>query len=353
MMKATLAGLAMVAGMPALHAETLYVSNERGNSISVIDAATMMPLATWPVGGRPRGITLSLDGKYILLCASSDHAVQLIDRATGKIIADLPSGQDPEQFFLSRDGRMLFVANEDDAALTAIDLESRTVAFQVDVGKEPEGVAQSPDGRWVVVTSEEDNVVNWIDLTTRTMVDATETDQRPRHVEFTADGTQLWIAAEIGGTVQIADPHTRKITAAIRFAIAGVQDHLILPCGIRFTPDGKTAIVALGRANHIALVDVATRTVRAMCPWANGCGTSPSARMARALMQPMACPIACRSWTSPVRRSSARCRWALARGGSPSRHDLPAPLTQGTRTKVQFAPRPTRRTLSPVGTTGA
>ena len=245
MMKATLAGLAMVAGMPALHAETLYVSNERGNSISVIDAATMTPLATWPVGGRPRGITLSLDGKYILLCASGDHAVQLIDRATGKIIADLPSGQDPEQ---------------------AIDLESRTVAFQVDVGKEPEGVAQSPDGRWVVVTSEEDNVVNWIDLTTRMMVAATETDQRPRHVEFTADGTQLWIAAEIGGTVQIADPHTRKITAAIRFAIAGVQDHLILPCGIRFTPDGKTAVVALGRANHIALVDVATHTVRAYVP---------------------------------------------------------------------------------------
>ncbi len=40
----------------------------------------------------------------------------------------------------------------------------------------------------------------------------------------------------------------------------------MLPCGIRFTPDGKTAVVALGRANMIALVDVATRKFRAYVP---------------------------------------------------------------------------------------
>src|SRR3546814_11270607 len=87
--------------------------------------ATLVPYTklcrSWAVGGRPRGITGSKDGKYIYLCASTDHAVQVIERATGKVVAELPSGEDPEQFFLSRDGGTLFVANEDDAALTAID----------------------------------------------------------------------------------------------------------------------------------------------------------------------------------------------------------------------------------------
>jgi YVTN family beta-propeller protein len=59
---------------------------------------------------------------------------------------------------------------------------------------------------------------------------------------------------------------TRKLVDTLRFAIPGVQEHLMLPCGIRFTPDGKTAVVALGRANHVALVDVATRKVRAFVP---------------------------------------------------------------------------------------
>ncbi|MFN3799365.1 MAG: hypothetical protein ACK4S5_17905, partial [Sphingobium yanoikuyae] len=61
-------------------------------------------------------------------------------------------------------------------------------------------------------------------------------------------------------------PATRKIVETLHFAIPGVQDYQLLPCGIRFTPDGKSAVVALGRANHVALVDVATRKVRAYVP---------------------------------------------------------------------------------------
>ena len=95
----------------AAQGETLYVSNERGDSVSVVDTASGQVTATWAVGGRPRGITLSKDGRYLYLCASTDHAVQVIDRATGKLVAELPSGQDPEQFALSRDGKTLFVAN--------------------------------------------------------------------------------------------------------------------------------------------------------------------------------------------------------------------------------------------------
>ena len=145
----------------------------------MIDAASMSVTATWPVGVRPRGITLSKDGKYIYVCASGDHSVQVIDRATGKIVAELAFRPGSGAIFLSNDGNTLFVANEDDAALTAIDLPARKVDFQVTVGGEPEGVAQSPDGKWVAVTSEEDNVVNWIDLATRQMIDETPTGSSP------------------------------------------------------------------------------------------------------------------------------------------------------------------------------
>jgi YVTN family beta-propeller protein len=161
---------------------------------------------------------------------------------------------------------LLFVGNEDNAALTAIDIASRSVAFQVSVGKEPEGVAQSPDGRQLIVTSEDENVVNWIDLTTRKVVATVETALRPRHAEFTGDGKQVWIAAEAGGVVQIADTASHAILDTIHFDPPGVKDYQVLPCGIRFTPDGATAVVALGRANTIALVDVASRKVRAYVP---------------------------------------------------------------------------------------
>ena len=43
----------------------VYVSNEKDNTVSVIDSATMEVVKTINVGQRPRGITMSPDGKLI------------------------------------------------------------------------------------------------------------------------------------------------------------------------------------------------------------------------------------------------------------------------------------------------
>ena len=63
-------------------AETIYVTNEKAATISVIDGASLKVTATWPVGKRPRGLLLSKDGRYLYVCASDANAVQIVDRAT-------------------------------------------------------------------------------------------------------------------------------------------------------------------------------------------------------------------------------------------------------------------------------
>ncbi len=60
-----------LSGGPAF-AFTAYVSNEKGNSITVVDTETKQVVKTVDVGQRPRGITLSHDGKFLYLCASDD-----------------------------------------------------------------------------------------------------------------------------------------------------------------------------------------------------------------------------------------------------------------------------------------
>src|SRR5689334_23187349 len=69
----------------------VYVSNERDNTISVIDSDKLEVTRTFNVGARPRGITLTNDGKFILLCASDDDTVQVIEAETGKLAYTLPS----------------------------------------------------------------------------------------------------------------------------------------------------------------------------------------------------------------------------------------------------------------------
>jgi PQQ-dependent catabolism-associated beta-propeller protein len=116
-------------------------------------------------------------------------------------------------------------------------------------------MAISPDGKIAITTSETTNMAHWIDTATHKLFANTLVDSRPRHAEFTADGSQLWVSAEIGGTVTVFSVADQRERGKVHFAISGVNDDLIQPVGFKFSPDGKRAFVALGPANHVAVVD--------------------------------------------------------------------------------------------------
>ena len=97
--------LAFVMASPAW-AFTAYVSNEKGNSITIIDTGKMEVTKTVPVGHRPRGIALSQDGGELFICAGDDDLIQILDTKKLSITGTLPSGPDPELLILSPDGKV-------------------------------------------------------------------------------------------------------------------------------------------------------------------------------------------------------------------------------------------------------
>jgi len=239
----------------------VYVSNEKDNTITVVDSTTMEVVKTVNVGQRPRGITISHDGKHIYLCASDDDTIEVIDTATLEIVDTLPSGPDPELFVLSPDGKTLYVANEDDNLVTVIDVEGKNVLAEIPVGVEPEGMGISPDGKTMVNTSETTNMAHFIDTSTHEITDNVLVDSRPRFVEFKPDGSEAWVSAEIGGTVSVIDNQSRAVKHKITFEIPGLRAESIQPVGIRITADGKKAYVALGPANRVAVINAETYEV--------------------------------------------------------------------------------------------
>ncbi|MFL5055131.1 MAG: beta-propeller fold lactonase family protein, partial [Microvirga sp.] len=72
-MLAVLLGPAWFSG-PAL-AYTVYVSNEKDDTITVIDSKSLQVTRTVKVGRRPRGVILSKDGKFLYVCASDDNGI--------------------------------------------------------------------------------------------------------------------------------------------------------------------------------------------------------------------------------------------------------------------------------------
>lgn len=259
MLRTSLLALTLAAG-PVL-ADEIWISNEKDDTLSVIDVETLEVVRTIEVGERPRGITFSKDYSVLYVCASDSDTVQVIDPETGKVLHELPSGEDPEQFVLHPDDRHLYIANEDDAITTVVDTESRTVVAQIDVGIEPEGMAVSPDGRIAITTSETTNMAHWIDTEKRELFANTLVDSRPRHAEFVKDGTELWVSAEIGGTISVFDVASQSEKAKIGFEVHGVHPDRVQPVGFELTAGDTHAFVALGPSNHVAVVNAETYEV--------------------------------------------------------------------------------------------
>lgn len=256
--------LSLMLAAAAAQADRIFVSNERGNTVTVIDGTSWDVLTEFQAGLRPRGITVSPDGTKLYVCASDDNLVRVFDTQTYAELHTLPSGPDPELFVLEPNGRRLYIANEDDNLVTVVDTETHEVLAEVPVGVEPEGMAISPNSAFVVNTSETTNMAHFIDTETNAIKYNMLVDSRPRYAEYTSDGKRLFVTAEIGGTVSvfdIAEDGSPTEVSKIRFEVPGVQPEWLQPVGAKVTSDGKWLFVALGPSNRVAVVDAQTLEV--------------------------------------------------------------------------------------------
>lgn len=242
----------------------VYVSSEKDNAITMLDAKTHAVAGTIPTCKRPRHMQMMPDRNRLLVVCSDSNRADLIDLKTRKTVATVPLGDDPELLDLSPDGRTIYVSNEDDSQMSIIDVASKKVLKTVKTGAEPEGVKVSRDGKIVYVTSEVANMVHVIDTESGKIIKNVTAGNRPRRFLITPDDKELWVTNELGGTVSIIDRADHTLKGDIKFEVKGFRPNDITPVGMVMSADGKTAWIGLGRANHVALVDVASRQVKSL-----------------------------------------------------------------------------------------
>ena len=253
----------LLVAVPAATAQaqgTAYVSSEKDQALTLIDLATLSVKGTIPTCKRGRHLQLTPDGKIMVACTDS-NAADLIDPASGKSLRRIPLGDEPEAFDLSPDGRTIYVSNEDAGEASFIDAVSGKVLQSVKVGKEPEGVKVSADGKTLYVTSEVASLVHVIDVASAKIVKNVKVGKRPRRMAITPDGKELWVTNELDASVSIVNTADHTVAATLKFQVKGARAEDISPVGIAMTRDGKRAFVSLGKANHVAFVDVAARKV--------------------------------------------------------------------------------------------
>jgi YVTN family beta-propeller protein len=155
----------------------------------------------------------------------------------------------------------MFIANEEDSSLWIIDLAEKVLLHEVPTGAEPEGVFITKDGKTLYLTSEVADMIHRIDVDRGIITANVIVGTRPRRIRMTPDQKELWVSAELSGEIYIIDVETFKVTEVINFLPPGFRQVDVTPVGLVLTADGTTAYVSLGRANHVAFVDAATRKI--------------------------------------------------------------------------------------------
>jgi YVTN family beta-propeller protein len=275
---ALLAGCGRSCGSSARSKPMLYVTDEDGGYVVVVDPQATQAVARIKVGKRPRGVKVSPDGKLVYVALSGSprggpgvdesklpppdrgaDGVGIVDVERRELVRTLDSGPDPESFDVSPDGAWLYVSNEETAEMTVIDLSTGALHGKVKVGREPEGVTVKPDGKVVFVTSEEDSEVTVVDTKSLAVVAHVPTAGRPRSVVFTRDGATAFVADETGASVTVVDAVAYKPVGDIPIHLDSPMPVGPRPMGAVLSRDGREVYVTTGRGGSLAVLDVASR----------------------------------------------------------------------------------------------
>ena len=255
--------LLLLAGSPA-EAATLFVTNTKSDSVSVIDTNTFEVVATIAVGrGKPNRVVFHPEGRWAWVVYDKSHDLGVIDAETRKLVKRVKIGGNPYNLNFTPDGRHLLVldwsSDSSNDEVIIYDLAAEKIDGRVEVSTWPAHSVFSRDGKRLYVSGETAGDLTVIDLATRTVV--------ARHVHgggdamglaLTADGKTLYAAAGENKAVLKIDTTTNKPIGTI--ALPGIVHESTL------TLDGRYLYTTLRKANKIAVVDTATDRIVATIP---------------------------------------------------------------------------------------
>lgn len=234
-----------------------YGSQTPGGTISVIDLTGFKELRRVDVSPlrRPHGVTFA-DGK-VYFTAETNRIVGRLDPSTYQIDWLFGTGQaGTHMVWVNADATRMYTCNIGADSMTIMERGANPLAWNatvVPVGKGPEGFDVSPDGRELWAAHSRDGGVSIVNLEQKKVVETIDLQtKRSNRLKFTPDGKLALVSDLDAGEVLVIDVPTRKVTKKIPLGrmVEGILMH----------PDGTKAYVAVNADNYIAVIDMKTLT---------------------------------------------------------------------------------------------
>ncbi|BBX19541.1 hypothetical protein CRI77_14385 [Mycolicibacterium duvalii] len=247
---------------------TVYATSADSSLVAAIDAESYKVIATARTGPHPAHVIDAPNGK-VYVANSEDGTVSVFRRQNLEPMGRIEVGGMPHGLRAAADGSVIVVANHSAGALDVIDAGSDSVRFSVPVGDGPAQVAVSADGRFAYTGTTEPAAVVKVDLTARKIVGSAPVSAPPVQVFLTPDDATVVSADQ--GTPQAAGQNASVIDTATMTVEATVPTGAG-PHGVVIDPTGRLAWVTDSYADTVSVIDLRSRTVTATV----GVGAGPN-----------------------------------------------------------------------------
>ncbi len=257
----------------------MYVPNSLDHTVSVIDPQTYQVINTFKTGKNPQHVVPSYDLKTLWVANDKGNSLTPINPTTGLPSANI-AVDDPYNLYFTPDGRSAIVVCEAHKRLDFRD--PQTMLLQQSIPIACGGINHmdvSADDRYAVFTCEFSGQLLKLDLTTRKVVGYlslqlpnVKARSMPQDIRLSPDGRTFYVADMMLDGVFLIDPDS---FTQIGFIPTGVGTHSVYP-----SRDGTLLYVANRGCHHlsckphgpgsVSVVDFASRKVIANWPIPGG-----------------------------------------------------------------------------------
>jgi YVTN family beta-propeller protein len=130
---------------------TYYVADMMGGGVYLIDAATIKVITFLPTGREAHGLYPSRDSRTLYISNRRDSSVSLLSFATRSLVGKwrIPGNATPDMGGVNADGTVLWLSGRYSSEVYAIDTRTGALRARIRVGRGPHGLSVWPQpGRY-------------------------------------------------------------------------------------------------------------------------------------------------------------------------------------------------------------
>jgi YVTN family beta-propeller protein len=281
----------------------LLVLSKRDQTLAIVDPVSLKVVAKVPVGEDPHEVIASADGTTAYVSDYGGgrlHSLSVVDLGTQQRRPAIDLGVLGGPHGLTFVAGKLWFTAEGAKVIGSYDPSSRKVDWVLGTGQNrTHMIYVSPDLKRIITTNVSSGTVSIIEKTLRMgrpppgrpgqgpppgnkppgapngpplgvgppTLDWNETVVKvgsgSEGFDVSPDGKEVWVANSQDGTISIIDPDAKTVTQTLRADVQSANR-------LKFTLDGKLALVSLLGGSDLVVIDVATRKTIKRIPIGTG-----------------------------------------------------------------------------------